>query len=155
MLSAVGAYQLEQVLKASERLRERQVPHSVIYMLEPGRFRQPRSKGENAHLAPAGLQKELYPDAVPARVFVSHTRPEVLIGTLQPLHTGRSKMGGLGYINHGGTLNVPGMLFVNRCSWAHILEETARVLAAPREALLTAPELAAIDGKSRPEGVII
>lgn len=86
---------------------------------------------------------------------MTHTRPEVLIGTLQPLHTGCDRTGALGYINHGGTLNVPGMLFVNRCTWAHILAETARVLDMPREALLTAPELAALDGKACPEGVIV
>ena len=155
VLTAVGAYQLEEVIKASARLRERQVPHSVIYMLEPGRFRKPRSKGESAHVALSGLQRELYPDSVRACVFVSHTRPEVLIGTLQPLNTGSDSTSALGYINHGGTLNVPGMLFVNRCTWAHILEETARVLATSREALLTVSELAAVDGKACPEGVIV
>jgi phosphoketolase len=155
VLTAVGAYQLEQVVKASEGLRERQVPHSVVYMLEPGRFRKPRSKGESAHVALSRLQEELYPDSVRARVFVTHTRPELLLGTLQPLNTGSERTTALGYINHGGTLNVPGMLFVNRCTWAHIMEEAARVLGTSREALLTAPELAALDGKACPEGVII
>lgn len=155
VLTAVGAYQLEEVIKASERLRERQVPHSVVYMLEPGRFRNPRSKGESAHVVPPGLQAELYPSSVRARIFVTHTRPETLLGTLQPLHTGNGKTAALGFINQGGTLNVPGMLFVNRCTWAHILEETARVMGISREALLTAPELAALDGKACPEGVIV
>ena len=155
VLTAVGAYQLEQVVKASERLRERQLPHSVIYMLEPGRFRKPRSKGESAHVAPSRLQNELYPDSVRARVFVTHTRPETVLGVLQSLHTGIDLTTALGYINHGGTLNVPGMLFVNHCTWAHILEEVARVLGTSREALLTKPELAALDGKACPEGVII
>jgi phosphoketolase len=155
VLTAVGAYQLEEVVKASARLRERQVAHSVVYMIEPGRFRRPRSKGERGHAAPTSLQVELYPDSVPARVFVTHTRPEVLLGTLQPLNTGSDRTAALGYVNHGGTLNVPGMLFVNRCTSAHILEEVARVLGSPRGRLLTAPELAALDGKARPEGVII
>lgn len=155
VLTAIGAYQLEEVIKASERLRERQVPHSVVYMLEPGRFRRPRSNGESGHTAPSRLRENLYPDSVQTRVFVTHTRPEVFIGTLQPLNTGNDRTGALGYINHGGTLNVPGMLFVNRCTWAHILEETARVLSTSRGALLTAPELAALDGKVCPEGVII
>jgi phosphoketolase len=155
ILTAVGAYQLEEVIKASERLREKQVPHSVIYMLEPGRFRRPRSNGESAHLAPLTLREELYPESVRARVFVTHTHPEVLIGTLQPLHTGSGRTGALGYINHGGTLNVSGMLFVNRCTWAHILEEAARLLGTSRETLLNASELAALDGNVCPEGVII
>jgi hypothetical protein len=35
-------------------------------------------------------------------------------------------------------------MFINRCTWAHILLETARVLGMPREDLLTAEELAAL-----------
>ena len=155
ILTAIGAYQFEEVIKASERLKDRQVPHSVIYMLEPGKFRNPRSEGERSHVSPTSLQAELYPDSVPARVFVTHTRPEVLIGVLQLLHTGSERIAALGFINHGGTLNVPGMLYVNRCTWAHILEATARVLDTSRENLLTAPELAALDGKACPEGVIV
>jgi phosphoketolase len=155
VLTAIGAYQLEEVIKASERLRERQVPHSVVYMLEPGKFRKPRSKGESTHVMPNSAQAELYPNSVPARVFVTHTRPEPLLGTLQPLNTGSDRTAALGFINHGGTLNVAGMFFVNHCTWAHILVETARVLGISRESLLTAPELAAIDGKACPDGVII
>ena len=51
VLTAVGAYQLEGVLKASSRLRVRDMPHAVIYMLEPGRFRAPRNAGERLHAA--------------------------------------------------------------------------------------------------------
>jgi len=154
VVTAIGAYQLEEVLKASARLKERQVPHSVVYMLEPGRFRTPRSEHEKAHLVPTQLQAELYPNSVPARVFVTHTRPEPLLGTLQPLHTGRDQTGALGFINQGGTLNVPGMLFVNRCTWAHILMEVGRVLSTPQEELLTSEEVAALSGRAFPEGVI-
>src|SRR4030042_919581 len=124
-------------------------------MLGPGRFRKPRSKGESTHVTPSRLREDLYPGSVQTRVFVTHTRPEVVIGTLQPLNTGNDRTRALGYINHGGTLNVPGMLFVNRCTWAHILEETARALGTSSGALLTAPELAALDGIVCPEGVII
>jgi phosphoketolase len=154
VLTAIGAYQLEEVLKASARLAQRDVPHSVVYMLEPGRFRTPRSEGERAHAMPAGLREELYPDDVPARVFVTHTRPEPLLGTLQPLNTGERTVG-LGFVNHSGTLSVAGMLFVNRSSWAHVLAECARVAGLNREDLLTADELAALDGRATPEGVII
>jgi phosphoketolase len=154
ILTAVGAYQLEEVLKASKRLRERDLPHSVVSMLEPGKFRSPRSDREAKHCAPASAQADLYPDPVSARVFVTHTRPEPLLGTLQPLNTGRGKTAGLGFINHGGTLNVPGMLFVNRCTWAHIVNEVARVLQMPGNDLLTEKELAVLDGKASPEGVI-
>jgi phosphoketolase len=155
ILTAVGAYQLEQVLRASLRLSERDVPHSVIYMLEPGRFRAPRSDGEREHVAPDHLRAELYPDSAPARVFATHTRPEPLLGTLQPLHTGSGKTVALGFVNQGGTLSTPGMLFLNRCSWAHVVEASAGALALPREDLLTAQELAALDGAASPEGVIV
>jgi phosphoketolase len=155
ILTAVGAYQLEEVLRASSRLSERDVPHSVVYMLEPGRFRAPRSDGEREHAAPDHLKAELYPDSAPARVFVTHTRPEPLIGTLQPLLTGSGKTVALGFVNQGGTLSTPGMLFLNRCSWAHIVEASAGALGLPREDLLTPEELAALDGAVSPEGVIV
>ncbi|MBM3303221.1 MAG: xylulose 5-phosphate 3-epimerase, partial [Deltaproteobacteria bacterium] len=69
ILTAIGAYQLEEVLKASARLKERNVPHSVIYMLEPGRFRIARSDREGAHMTSAQFQAGLYPNSVPARIF--------------------------------------------------------------------------------------
>lgn len=53
-------------------------------------------------------------EEVPARIFVPHTRPEVLSGVLPPLNTRRDQTADLGFINQGGTLNVLGMLFVNR-----------------------------------------
>ncbi|MFQ5796175.1 MAG: xylulose 5-phosphate 3-epimerase [Candidatus Bipolaricaulia bacterium] len=155
VLTAVGAYQLEEVLKASARLTERDVPHAVVYLIEPGRFRAPRSEGEESHAASAQLRAELYPDSVSARVFVTHIRPEPLLGTLQPLHTGWDRTAALGFKGQGGTLTVDGMLFVNRCTWAHILAETARVLELSRQELLTSEELAVLDGRAPPEGVIL
>jgi hypothetical protein len=47
------------------------------------------------------------------------------------------------------------MLFVNRCTWAHVLAEAARILGLAREELLTSEELSALDGKASPEGVIV
>jgi phosphoketolase len=155
ILTAIGAYQLEEVLKASARLGERQVSHTVIYLLEPGRFRRPRSAGEQRHAAPAQFVAALYPETTPVRLFVSHTRPEVLLGVLQPLHTGYHTTSALGFIGQGGTLTVAGMLFVNRSTWAHILDEAAQLLGLPRQDLLTAQEIAALDGKASPHGVII
>jgi hypothetical protein len=46
------------------------------------------------------------------------------------------------------------MLFVNRCTWAHILLEIGRVLGTLQEELLTSEEIAALSGKASPEGVI-
>ena len=154
ILTAIGAYQLEEMLKASSRLRDGNVPHSVIYMIEPGRFRNPRSEREAAHTVKAKMRAELYPNSVPYRVFVTHTRPEIILGILQPLHTGYGQTGALGFINQGGTLNVPGMLFVNRCSWGHILMEVARLLGMPAEELLSSDEIAALKGKAAPKGIL-
>ena len=154
VLTAIGAYQLLEVLRASRRLAEKEVPHSVVYMLEPGRFRAPRSEGERAHAAPATLSAELYPNSVPARIFVTHTRRVPLLGMLQPLNTGPQTCA-LGFVNQGGTLTTAGLLFINRCTWAHVLSEVARVLGLSQEDLLSPQELMALDGKASPEGVII
>ncbi|MDO9123229.1 MAG: xylulose 5-phosphate 3-epimerase, partial [Deltaproteobacteria bacterium] len=97
---------------------------------------------------------ELYPKDVPARLFVTHTRQEVLLGILHPLNTGIYQTGALGFINQGGTLNVPGLLFVNRSTWAHILLEVTRVLGVLQEELLTSEELAALSRKVSPEGIL-
>jgi phosphoketolase len=154
VLAAIGAYQLGEVLKASARLAERDVPHTVNYVLEPGRFRAPRGDREAAHAAPAALRARLFPDAAEARVFVCHTRPEPMLGILQPLTTGR-RSAALGFINAGGTLTVSGLLFVNRCSWAHVIAAAARVLDASLAAWLSADEIAALEGRRSPEGVLL
>lgn len=154
VITAIGAYQLEEVLKASARLKERLVPHTVVYMLEPGRFRNPRSNGEKRHAVPLGLQEELYPVSVASGIFVTHTRPEVLTGTLHKLFAGK-KSSTLGFINHGGTLNVSGMLFVNHCTWAHILEETASLLGISRKNLLSAEEISVLERKISPGGILV
>lgn len=155
VLTALGGYQLEEVLKASNRLRSHDLPHSVVYMLEPGRFRIPRDAGELAHAAPASQLQLLYPDDTPARVFVSHTRPEPLAGTLQPLHTGYRQTRFLGFVNQGGTLDKNGMLFINRCTWAHIVAEVAQVLDVPLDDWLTEDELDALHGRQSPQGILI
>jgi phosphoketolase len=154
ILAAVGAYQLGQVLRASVRLGERGVAHSVVYVLEPARFRLARSAFEQQHLAPAAHRERLFPPHVPRRLFVTHTRPEALLGTIQPLHTG-ALTAGRGFINRGGTLDVDGMFFVNRTSWAHIVDQAAALLGLDREELLTSSECAALDGRLSPHGVVI
>jgi phosphoketolase len=155
VLTAVGAYQLEEALKASARLADRGVPHSVVSMLEPGRFRTPRTEGEAAHAAPAVVRDDLYPGEVAQRLFLTHTRPEPLLGILEPLHTGAGRTAALGFLGKGGTLTIGGMLFVNRCTWAHALVRAAPLLGLAREDVLTAAELAVLDGRAAPEGVVI
>lgn len=154
VLAAVGSYQLMDVLKASRRLTERMIAHVVVYLLEPGRFRVARSSAEHSHQASPEVVTRLFPVNVPARLFVTHTRPETMLGLLGSLHTGAGTVG-LGYINHGGTLSTPGMLFVNRCTWAHCVTEAARLLSVPRERVLSEEEIAALDGRLSPHGVII
>ena len=154
ILTAIGAYQLGEVLKASRRLAARDVAHSVVYMLEPGRFRAPRGPREQAHMASGEVVARLYPEAVPTRVFVVHTRPEPMLGVLGPLCTGPRTVG-LGFTNHGGTLSVDGTLFVNRTTWAHCVVEAARLLGLVRGDLLSREEMDALDGLVSPEGVIL
>ena len=59
-----------------------------------------------------------------------------------------------GFVNQGGTLNTAGLLFRNRCAWAHALVEVARLLDPPREALLDPDELATLDGRASSGGVL-
>jgi len=154
VLTAVGAYQLVEVLRASERLAAHDVEHAVVAMLEPGRFRAPRDAREAAHAAPPAVVQRLYPDTARARVFVTHTRPEPLLGVLGPLHTGPATVG-LGYVDHGGTLSTAGMLFVNRASWAHVVEAAARLIGVSPTAVLDDTERAALEGGASPEGMIV
>jgi hypothetical protein len=69
------------------------------------------------------------------------------------LHTGPHTVA-LGFINQGGTLNTAGMLFVNRCTWAHIVAEVVRLLDLADEDLLSPEEWAALQGKHPPAGIV-
>ena len=153
VLTAIGGYQLVEALAASARLAERGVAHAVVYLLEPGRFRAPRNEREARHIAPATLRTQLYPESVRPRLFLTHTRPEPVLGALAPLSTGDRTVG-LGFVNQGATLDVDGMLFVNRATWAHALDAASRLLDVARDELLTADEQAALDHRRSPEGVI-
>ncbi|MDO8532393.1 MAG: xylulose 5-phosphate 3-epimerase [Dehalococcoidia bacterium] len=155
VLTAIGSYQLEQVILASNRLADRAVSHSVVYMQEPGRFRASRNDGERHHAAPASLVRDLYPGHLEARVFLVHTRPEPMLGVLGPLNTGYGRTAAFGFRGAGGTLTVSGMLFVNGCTWGHVVRECSRVLGMEEALLLTQEERAALDGKRSPNGVII
>lgn len=144
LLAACGAYQLGQVLRASNRLGLRGVSHAVVYILEPGRFRRPRDRREAAVLAPPDVLRDLFQQpAAFLRVFLTHTRPEVFRGTVDGLLLGKSQV--LGFCNRGGTLDVPGMLFANRCTWAHAV---AAVEELSGEKLLDPEEAAAVEGRS-------
>jgi phosphoketolase len=154
VLVAVGAYQLGEALRASGRLAERDICHIVVYLLEPGRFRVPRCETERRHLAPAALRAALFPDTVRHRLLITHTRPEPMLGMLEPFRSAE-RAAGLGYANQGGTYDTPGLLFVNRSSWAHAVAEVARLLGIGRERLLDEREVQALDGRVSPHGIIV
>ena len=104
-------------------------------------------------MADPELVDRLYPASVTPRVFLTHTRPEPLLGALAPLHTGARTIA-LGFLNQGGTLSVGGMLFMNRATWAHCLDAVDSLLGLRRDDLLASDEIAALDRRRSPEGVI-
>lgn len=153
LLVATGAYQLEQAMAALWRLRERGVDAALVYLGEPARCRHPRDAREAAYVHDDATLARCFPAAVP-RVFVTHTRPEPFLGLLRRIDTGPATTTALGFVNRGGTLDVPGLLFANRCTWAHVVEAAARVTGRARETLLDADECAAIDGVGDPAVVL-
>jgi len=154
VLAAVGGYQLGEVLRASRRLAQREVPHTVVYLLEPGRFRRPRRAAERDHLAPRDVQTALFADRARCRVLVTHTRPEPMLGLLEPFGA-PARLAGLGYVSEGGTYDTAGLLYVNRSSWAHVVLEAARLLDLDPAGLLEPAEREALDGRRNPQGVIV
>lgn len=150
LLLCAGAYQLGEALRAADRLAARDVPAAVVYLLEPARFRAPRDAREAAWAAGPALRQRLFPPAVTARVILGHTRPEPLLGLLRPLDTGPERTRALGYLGRGGTLDVAGMLFANRCTWAHAVDAAAAALGRDPAELLEAEELAAVRGEAAP-----
>ncbi len=96
---------------------------------------------------------ELFPEKIPARVFLTHTRPEPILGIPSCVHTG-AKTAGLGFRNDGGTLNVGGMLWVNGCSWVHCLRAAASVLNDDESAFLNDRERSALNGHIAPDEII-
>lgn len=151
ILVAIGAYQLEEVLRASNRLKERGLGHAVVVVIEPGRLRAPRDEMErNATLTDEALGA-VFPAHCPARVILSHTRTELLAGVMRRVDTGRDSTRYLGFNNRGGTLDTFGMLFANRCTWAHVLAASAEALGIDAARWLTAEELAAVQGHGEPQ----
>jgi phosphoketolase len=172
ILIAVGAYQCREVLRASDRLLQRGLSHAVVALLEPGRFRAPRDAHEGQAMADAQTRSLLHaPQGM--RIAVTHTRPEAIMGVLaggddadlsgasHPETAGAGArardVGGLrvlGYRNQGGTLDVSGMLFANRCTAAHILSTAAGAMGWKPSQLLTPGEIAALHGRGDPRVVM-
>jgi phosphoketolase len=152
-LVAIGAYQLVEVLTAADRLKARGFTPLVTALVEPGRFRSPRDQIEAQFTAHDETVEALFPRALP-RVLACHTRPEPMLGALRRLDAGPGRTAALGYINRGGTLDVPGLLFANRCSWAHLVEAAATLLQIPAEDVLSAEEIAALSGRGDPSVIM-
>ncbi len=144
-LIAIGAYQLDEVIKAHEHLARLGRRSCVTVILEPGRLRIPRDAIEAEFVDDDATVQSLFPSNMP-RVIVTHTRPEPMLGLLRRIDGGPDRTRGLGYVCRGGTLDVAGMLFANRCTWAHTVDAAAAVAGWNREELLDRARRAAIDG---------
>lgn len=149
ILAATGAYQLGEVLRAEARLRSSGVAAGVVYIGEPGRLRSGRDQREADYVLADADVLRCFPAAKP-RVFVTHTRPEAYLGALRRIDTGPATTRALGFINRGGTLDVPGLLFANRCTWAHTVAAVLAVLDAPLDTALSTEEQLALAGHGDP-----
>ncbi len=117
-LVAVGSYQLAVCQQLQAELTDKGIDSQISCLLEPGRFRSPRDAMEAEFVASAELRQQLFPDAVRLRVFVTHMRPESLLGVCRPLDLGPERCLAFGYQNQGGTLDTPGLLQANGCDAA-------------------------------------
>jgi hypothetical protein len=124
----------------------------VTALLEPGRFRVGRDAIETAYGVNDAARARFFPDGL-ARVVLTHTRPEPMLGVLRRLDSGPARTRALGFINRGGTLDVFGMLFANRSTWAHALAEAADMLRCDREEFLSDAETRALDGEGDPNAL--
>ncbi len=146
----IGAYQAQEGLKAYERIAQRgRLTTCVIAVLEPGRFRAPRDDIEATFVAPDEAAARLFrPDA--ARLILTHTRPEPMLGVLRRLDGGPARTRALGYINRGGALDVFGMLFANRCTWAHAVKASCELLGMESATFLSRDETLALAERGDP-----
>jgi len=149
-LVATGAYQLAAVRRAWERLREHNVVANLIYLGEPGRFRTPRDEVEAEHIHDDETLQRWFIPTQP-RLFVTHMRPEPFLGALRRLDDGPGLTQALGYRNRGGTLDVDGLMFANRCTWAHAVVAAANLLGQSPSAWLSPVEYEAVMGRDPPE----
>nr|WP_298143716.1 xylulose 5-phosphate 3-epimerase [uncultured Pseudomonas sp.] len=153
LLIANGAYQLAEMRRATTRLSAANIPWHLIYLQEPGRFREPRDHWEAQVLAPQPVRERLFPAACRYRVMLTHMRPEVARGHLWPILGDSGSNRVLGYRNRGGTFDEAGMLFANRATWAHVLRSVAELLAIAPQRLLQEQELAALSGRGDPQSL--
>lgn len=146
---ATGAYQLAAARRAVQRLRSHDVIAHLIYLGEPGRFRTPRDEEEATCLHDDATVRRWFVPGRP-RLFMTHMRSEPFLGALRRLDDGPSLTAALGYRNRGGTLDVDGLMFANRCTWAHALVAAGTLLKRDARAWLTPEEYDATQGLGTP-----
>ena len=76
------------------------------------------------------------------------------LGLLRRLDTGAQKTRVLGFLSRGGTLDVGGMLFANRTTWAHAVAAAADAAGLELEQLLEPAELRAVRGQDNPRTIM-
>lgn len=151
-LLAVGAYQVQEARRAAEALEAGGCSVQTVAVLEPGRLRQARDKLEADFVLSRDELAAAFPAGM-ARVVISHSRPEPMLGALRRIDGGPKKTIALGYINRGGTFDVQGMLFANRCTWAHIVAVSARLLDREPSDFLSEEIRAALEGRGNPSDI--
>jgi len=149
-LVAIGSYQTSEALRAAERLEAKGNKACVTIIIEPGKFRIPRDKHEKEYTVDDQVLKKIFPDQLP-RIILSHTRPEPILGILRRLDGGPNVTRALGYISRGGTLDVFGLLFANRSTWAHAVDAAADVLNLDQSKLFVPTEILALAGQGDPQ----
>ena len=150
MLIANGSYQLSEMLRAAERLKEIDCAYRLIYLQEPGRFRAARDPWEGESVAAPALVRRLFPEFMSRRVLLTHMRPEVARGHLWPILPDARSSVVLGYTNQGGTLDEAGMLFTNHACWADVLVACSRLSDLPLALLLSDEEALAASRQGDP-----
>ena len=148
-LVATGAYQLDAAERAWRRLARHGAAANLIYLGEPGRFRTPRDEDEAERLHDDQALRRWFAPGRP-RLFVTHMRPEPFLGALRRLDGGPALCQALGYRNRGGTLDVDGLMFANRCTWAHVVAAAAGLLGRAPSDWLSPEEYAAVLGQGAP-----
>jgi hypothetical protein len=73
-----------------------------------------------------------------------------MTGVLRRIDEGPDKLRAHGYLSRGGTLDAMGMLFANRCTWAHLIVSAAGLVGVSASDWLTPPEEAAVLGRGDP-----
>jgi hypothetical protein len=136
-LVACGYLSLQQAFRISERLQQFQRPHSLVYVLEPGRFRYARDSTEAGCQIDSQIIDGLFPERVRQRLVLCDMRPEVFIGHFRRLHLEHSQV--LGFRNHP-VARTGRMPQANGCSWLHGLVELALSLGLPEDSWMSAAE---------------